>query len=334
MDSLTQIVLGGAIGNAVAGKKLKNRAVLYGAIAGTIPDLDVVVGWMTDPLTALEIHRGVSHSILFAIFASFLLGFVVYKIEKKNGLTYEEGYWLFFWGLFTHSILDVFTSWGTRVLWPFDYMFAFKSIFVIDPLYTLPFIYFLIRSMREKNNLRKRMRFNNLGLIVSSSYLALTLLLKALAFYKFTDALDRVNVSYSALSVKPTAMNVVLWNGIVETKDSFLIGEYSFFDTSEIKFQTFPKNHEYQEHLENHVLLKRLIKVSEGQYTFTEDNDKIFFNDLRFGLLKNDEEDIQFAFSYDFYVDDDGQLSVREVKKEKRDGVKLLRKLWKRMGGV
>ena len=41
MDSLTQIVLGGAIGELIAGKRMGNKAVLWGAIAGTIPDLDV-----------------------------------------------------------------------------------------------------------------------------------------------------------------------------------------------------------------------------------------------------------------------------------------------------
>ncbi len=41
MDSLTQIVLGAAVGEAVLGKKARNKAMLYGAIAGTIPNLDV-----------------------------------------------------------------------------------------------------------------------------------------------------------------------------------------------------------------------------------------------------------------------------------------------------
>jgi inner membrane protein len=41
MDSLIQIVLGAAVGEAVLGKKAGNKAMLYGAIAGTIPNLDV-----------------------------------------------------------------------------------------------------------------------------------------------------------------------------------------------------------------------------------------------------------------------------------------------------
>ena len=42
MDSLTQIVLGAAVGEATLGRKVGNKALLWGAIAGTIPDLDVV----------------------------------------------------------------------------------------------------------------------------------------------------------------------------------------------------------------------------------------------------------------------------------------------------
>lgn len=67
MDSLTQIVLGAAVGEAVLGRKVGNRAMLYGAIAGTIPDLDILSSYFTDTVTALEIHRGFTHSILFSI---------------------------------------------------------------------------------------------------------------------------------------------------------------------------------------------------------------------------------------------------------------------------
>ena len=44
MDSLTQIVLGAAVGEVVLGRKIGNRAMLWGAVAGTIPDLDVMIG--------------------------------------------------------------------------------------------------------------------------------------------------------------------------------------------------------------------------------------------------------------------------------------------------
>ncbi len=75
MDSLTQIVLGAAMGEAVAGRKIGNKAMLWGAIAGTIPDLDVFVGpilrWSAED--SLAFHRGITHSLLFAVLVPLLL---------------------------------------------------------------------------------------------------------------------------------------------------------------------------------------------------------------------------------------------------------------------
>lgn len=73
MDSLTQVILGAACGEAVAGKKLGNRALLWGAVGGTIPDLDVFATFFTDEITATAFHRGFMHSFLFAAIAPFLL---------------------------------------------------------------------------------------------------------------------------------------------------------------------------------------------------------------------------------------------------------------------
>lgn len=334
MDSFTQIVLGAAVGNAIAGKTLKNRAIVYGAIAGTIPDLDVVFGFLLDPLSAVEIHRGLTHSILFAFLSSFVFGAIVYFLEKKRHLSYEAAYMIFFWGLFTHSLLDIFTTWGTRLLWPLDYAFAFKSIFVIDPLYTLPFLVCLVLSMLQRTDMRKRMFYNNLGLGISTTYLLLTLWLKALAFYSFTDALDSNNIVYTSISVKPSALNTILWNCIVETPDEFLIGDYSFFDTSEIQWKAYPKNHHLIGDIAQSDLFLRLKDLSENCYTVSVKNDVVYFNDLRFGVLAEDKDHVQFAFSYEFYCDQDGVLGVREAPKQRSDGFALLKKLWVRLQGV
>ena len=66
MDSITQIVLGAACGEAVLGKKIGNRALLFGAIGGTIPDLDVFIGKLlfNNEIDAMAFHRGFMHSFL------------------------------------------------------------------------------------------------------------------------------------------------------------------------------------------------------------------------------------------------------------------------------
>ncbi len=90
MDSLTQIVLGAACGEAVAGKKLGNRALLWGAVGGTIPDLDVFAALFTDEITSTSFHRGFMHSFLFAVLAPWALAklttwFYSREIHRRPG---------------------------------------------------------------------------------------------------------------------------------------------------------------------------------------------------------------------------------------------------------
>jgi inner membrane protein len=83
MDPLTQIVLGATVGEAILGKKVGNKAMLYVAIAGTIPDLDVLARYLVDTATATEWHRGFSHSIFFSILLVPVFGWLVWKFTKS-----------------------------------------------------------------------------------------------------------------------------------------------------------------------------------------------------------------------------------------------------------
>lgn len=92
MDSLTQIILGAAVGEVVAGRKIGNRAMLWGAIAGTIPDLDVMVGSLfMNEINGLAFHRAITHSIFFAIVFSFLISYYTNWLYS-NGHHKKRGY--------------------------------------------------------------------------------------------------------------------------------------------------------------------------------------------------------------------------------------------------
>ncbi|MBK8702082.1 MAG: metal-dependent hydrolase [Saprospiraceae bacterium] len=89
MDSLTQIVLGAAVGEVCLGKRLGNRAMLWGGIAGTIPDLDVISNLWLTPLQGLVVHRGISHSLFFAVLFSFLIAWLVKRYYDSNLYTHK-----------------------------------------------------------------------------------------------------------------------------------------------------------------------------------------------------------------------------------------------------
>ena len=331
MDSLTQIILGAAVGEAVLGRKIGNKAMLYGAIAGTIPDLDVISSLFNDTVTALEVHRGFTHSILFSVLFAPILAFLVTRFEAYKNL--KDWSWLFFWTFITHPILDAQTTWGTQLFWPLDIRLAFKNVFVVDPLYTIPFLVLLIFAMRQKKASRKRRLYNNWGLIISSSYLILTLILKGISYQTFTKELAAQHIKYKEIETKPAPLNTVLWAANVETDDAFLIGYSSFLDKNPIQFSSYPKNHYLLGDLVHQPKVKRMIAISKGWYTINKKDNVLYFNDLRFGLLSMKPNAENFVFKYKIEIDANGTPFFTEEPKEKRDAKKLLSELWLRIKG-
>lgn len=331
MDSLTQIVLGAAVAEAVLGKKIGNKAMLYGAIAGTIPDLDIISSFFTDTVTALEIHRGFTHSVFFSVIFAPILAFLVTRYEKYKNI--KDWSWLFFWAFITHPILDAQTTWGTQLFWPLNIRLEFKNIFVIDPIYTIPFLVFLLLAMRQKKEAKKRRLYNNLGLIISTTYLVITLVLKGFAYKEFKNELATQKISYKALKTKPTPLNTILWSANIETEESFLIGYSSFFDTKPVQFSEYKKNHQLLGGLINEPKMQRMIAISKGWYTINKKDGNLYFNDLRFGLLSIKENATNFVFKYKIETDANGTPFFVEEQKSKIDGKALLEDLWGRVLG-
>ena len=330
MDSFTQIALGIAIAEVCAGKKLKNKTVLYGAVLGTIPDLDVIVGLFLNPVDAILIHRGISHSLFLFLFLSPILGWIISKIER-NKINFIQASGMVFWCLFTHVLLDLFTSWGTQILWPLDYRFALKTIFVIDPLYTIPLMITLILVWKTKDTILRKKYFIR-GLFISSFYLLLSCFIKIYALNQFEKALTKQGIHYSEIIVKPTAFNLILWNANVATQENYLLGDYSLFDTQPISFTAYSKNKNLESQLKGNSDFEKLKKASEGWYIISQKNQSLYFNDLRFGLLNDNPKNPQFAFSYQFIANNAG-LKAIEVPKNKRDGKRLLQKIVIRLKG-
>ena len=305
--------------------------MLYGAIAGTIPELDLLAANLTDTTNALALHRGFTHSIVFSVVFGLLSGWLVSRFEKYKDI---KGWTqLFFWAFVTHPLLDAHTTWGTQLFWPLDVRLAFQSVFVIDPLYTLPFLVFLILAMTCKRIDPKRRFYNTLGLGISSLYLITTLGLKGYAHAQFKAALEVQNISYTDVDTRPSPMNTILWSANVDIKDAYLLGNYSFFDTQPISFEAYPKNHHLLGRLIENERIQRMIHISKGWFVITKEDGTLYFNDLRFGLLTFGAGSTDFVFIYKISESESGSGELTEVAKDQQDGKKLLAELWERVKG-
>lgn len=295
MDSLTQIALGAAVGEAVLGKEEGNKAMLWGAIAGTIPDLDILIYPFVTEVQELAIHRGLSHSILFAVLAPIPMGHLMTKVYK-NASHWTKWAWLFFWAFFTHSLLDCFTNYGTQIFYPFSSVpVSFDTIFIIDLLYTIPLIVGLIVAVVSgRKSARLRRRANYIGLAVSTLYLLFTLVNKQFITDVFEEALQSQQISYEQLFSNPSPFNNVMWYAVADDGEQLWLGTYSWFDENRnVSFKPVPKNTNLIEPFMDQLPIKRLLWFSKGYFTVEQTPDALYFNDLRFPRS-------------DFYLDDSG----------------------------
>ena len=313
MDSLTQIVLGASVAEATLGKKIGNKAIALGALAGTIPDLDIISGFFVDDLTASVMHRGFSHSIFFPFIAAPILAWIFKKIYNNfTNVRFYDWLKMFFLAIITHPLLDAQTTWGTQLFWPFEWRIAIENIFIIDPIYTLPFLTFLVLTAFQNRLSSKRKLYNSLGLVISSSYLLLTLCFKGVAHYKISKALNQNNIEYKDINTRATYFNSILWSSQVELKDSYIFTYYSLFDKSLPSFtDKFPKNHHMLQPFIDEKKIQQLIILSNGHYILTNENNKLIFWNLKIGQKGFDKNASPYIWSYVIEKDKD-KLKIKE----------------------
>lgn len=333
MDSLSQLVLGAAVGEAVLGKKIGNKALIWGAIAGTIPDLDVLTRPFLDIVEEVEFHRSISHSILLFVFLAPLMGYFVHRWSKNNSTTtVKEWNLLFFLGFLTHALLDCFTTWGTQLFWPSETRIAWKTIFVVDPIYTLPYVFILVRLAFLKRDNPKRNKLNWIGIIITTTYLGVTVINKQVINSKFESFVKEDKLDVLHIDSRPMPLQNILWTANIETPESFYIYYYSHLDNKRQKPYSVSKNHHLLTPYLTDPRVQKLIKISEGFYTISIHSDKgIYFNDLRFGQTES-KQGSKFLFSYHVYHNE-GRVNIDEVEKDMSQAAKLLPVLWKRILG-
>lgn len=310
MDSITQLTLGAAVGEAVAGRESGRTALLWGGAFGTLPDLDVLANPFISEIQALVFHRSVTHSILFVLVVTPLAGFGLARLHDSS----SRARWTALVGsvLLTHIGLDCLTTYGTKVFWPFhlDPVIG-GTIFVVDPLYTVPLALGLLLSLRWTPSHRARRLANYVGLALSSVYLLFTVTNKLRVETVFAEALSDQNKPAQRVFTAPTPFNNFLWRGIAETENGFYVGQYSFFDQDrDISFRYLPTCHNLLADATNNPVLQHLKRFSRGYYVVRKGpEESLSLLDLRFG--RNDvalTSEGTYLFRFRLVENDDGEI--------------------------
>jgi len=84
MDSITHIALGACIGELFVGGKVGRKAMLWGAVAQSFPDIDFIAGFWMDTTDELLAHRGFTHSLLFAALLTPILALLAERWNRPH----------------------------------------------------------------------------------------------------------------------------------------------------------------------------------------------------------------------------------------------------------
>ncbi len=329
MDSLTQIALGSAISEAVMQNKVGRKASLWGAICGTLPDLDVLIP-MGNAVKDFTYHRAESHAFFYMALATPLIVWLITKIHPKTKEHKIRWFLVVFLSLITHAILDSFTVYGTQLLLPFsNFPVGWSTIFVIDPLYTIPLLSGLAAIFFIKQNPRLALKLNLVGILISSLYLVWSVGAKAHVGSVAERSLNNQNIAVSQTLVGPSPFNTLLWRVIGITDSGYVEGIYSLLDESEyIDFKFYSSENELLNPISDDWNVKRLQWFTKGFYKVSNIDNKVVITDLRMGVGS------LYFFRFVVGEKNDETTSIAEVEKldpEEFNGLEPIKRLFQRI---
>jgi inner membrane protein len=328
MDSLTQIALGSAVGVAVMGRRTAVwKAALWGAVGGTLPDLDAFIDHGNAVLN-MTLHRAESHALFYLTLVAPLLAWLASRIHGEAALF--KRWWLALWlVLITHPLLDAMTVYGTQLLLPFtDYPYGVGSVFIIDPLYTVPLIVGVVAALWLKS--MRGLRWNAAGLVLSSLYLVWSVFAQQQATQVARSALQADGIAATQLLVTPAPFNTLLWRLVAMTPTHYLEGHYSLLDESpRITWTAYERGAALVTQHAQEPYVARIAAFSHGFYRLSETNGHLFVTDLRMGQ----EPAYTFNFDLGTLQDRATQSQVAVLKGQRPDVGKALPWLWRRMWG-
>ena len=278
-------MLGAAVGEAAAGRQVGRRAALWGALCGTLPDLDVFVP-LGDPVSDFTYHRSASHSLLVLALLTPLVTWLILKLHPGTR-PHRRRWMLAVYLVFaTHVLLDSFTVYGTQIFWPVWTMpMTWSTVFIIDPAFTLPLLVGVVALLVLRGRPALGHRLNAVGLALSTAYLAWTVGAKLHVDEAVAASLARQGIEYERLVSTPAPFNTLLWRAVARGEGGYHEVFYSLVDGSD-EATVFP--HESRDELIAPVAetwpVARLQWFTKGFYKVERRGNDVHMTDLRMGV--------------------------------------------------
>jgi len=288
MDSLTHIVIGGITGEITLGKKIGNRALVWGGLIGSIPDFDVFISPFLNPVNALFFHRGISHSLIAALVIIPILGWILSRVEKQRGIEIKHWISLAAFPWLMHLFADYFNTYGTGFLEPINRIrFSFDSMAIIDIFVLIPLTIILVLIALFSYQRRQRRILAWVGIAFFFIYVTFSIFNKKAIESQVKLQLQSQNIKYERFITTPVPLSNFFWGIVAENDSGYYMGNISNFNKKKsIDFYFTPRNSGLLNGFKESNSVESLLRFTKGFYSVESDSaNNIWVHDLRYASL-------------------------------------------------
>ena len=339
MDSITQASLGAAVGHLCWNKEIGAKALVAGALIGTIPDLDILAYPVLDQVQRLYWHRGESHSIFFVLLGGLATGLLVQRYCFGKRLNLQKAFLGALLIYATHILIDLFTIYGTQLLAPVSRTgFGYGNFFIIDPLFTLALLLGITGAAAFKTDWGRR--FNIAGLAIAFFYTIWSFFIQSVADAKFSKSIATLDVEISRQLTTAAPFTTFLWRHMAETPDGFLMAYWSVLDAAEkdIEFYYIPKQANIIEPVKDGRAFQAVEWFSKGWWcVIRSDEQTAKVVDVRFteipAATRGSHLDWNWPFAWKFNLDPKDEITLNAVVPDVQEPLRILHLLVQRIRG-
>ncbi|MCG8544852.1 MAG: metal-dependent hydrolase [Alphaproteobacteria bacterium] len=286
MDTVTQFALGAAVGTAVLGRQMGVRkAAIAGGLLGTLPDLDVYWPY-ADAVESYVLHRSVTHSLIVQTVVTPIFAEGLRLLFRALRAHRWRSYLAVFLCFATHALLDSVTIYGTQLFWPLSREpVGLGSVFIIDPLYTLPLIAAFLWAVIGNRWTPRFATMLTAALVVSTLYLGWSVVAQQITAVRAKEQLAKANIPADRLFATPTPFNTLFWRVVVLNGPRYynlyipLLGEEDAITAYQHARQPVSA-----ECLQRNLYVKTVSAFTDGFYRFDAMGAAVVMSDLRMGL--------------------------------------------------
>lgn len=230
MDNLTHTLTGLAVARMGLDRRVPGAGLTL-ALANNLPDLDIVAGAF-GRVAYLEHHRAISHALPAS---PFLAAALAWALARWPGSTRRFGptFLVAWFGVLLHIVWDLWTSYGTRILLPFDATwYSLDWMFIVDPLFLL-----LLAVATFAGRKTGALRAARLAFALAIGYIGARAVAHELAE---SQAVSLAGSDFTAVRALPDPLNLNRWRFLASSDTHFATGYVPAFGVARTKV-SFPR---------------------------------------------------------------------------------------------